>query len=137
MLGRDEEADHEPPTDGEQFDVVGRFDEPATDPPDPEQRFDLSVPEPTPGDGDVHPRIRFHFWRLLLVFNVALLGLALGPVLVVFDGNRALGVPVFAGGVLLFAYGLYRYRDAKAEIDAIVEGDDDGDDQAETSRSRD
>lgn len=131
MLGRDQDgdtepptdSDTEPPTDGEQFDAVGRFEEPAPAETDGERQFDLSVPDPTPADGDVHPRIRFHFWRLLLVFNVALLGLTLGPVLVVFDGNRSLGVPAFAGGLLLFAYGLYRYRDAKAEIEAIVDGD--------------
>lgn len=119
MFGRDE--DDAPPTDGEQFDAVGRFEDDQGDESGDGRSFLAEPPDPTPDADDVHPRIKFHFWRVLLVFNVAILGLSLGPILVFLDGNRSLGVPLFVGGVVLFAYGVVRFRQAKAEIDELAD----------------
>jgi hypothetical protein len=51
------------------------------------------------------------FYKLVVVFNVALLALSVGPMLVYFEGNWQLGSRVFAVGAVIFAYGAYRYYD--------------------------
>lgn len=120
------ESDDEPPADGSQFDVVDRFSEPEPGdlgPPIPE------APDPS-SDGDVHPRIWGIFWGMLILIKLALLATALGLMFVGFEGNLDLGGKLLAAGLLLFAYGAYRYRDAKREVarlaDESAPGDGDG-----------
>lgn len=114
--------DTRPPPDGRQFDAVTRFEEP--DEPGP---GDLGppVPEtPDPSAGEaVHPRVQRLFWAMVLVYKVALLATSLGLFFLVFEGDRDLGGPLLAAGLLLFVYGIYRTRWAKAEVASIV-GDD-------------
>ena len=50
------------------------------------------------------------FWYLVAVFNVALMGLAVGILLIVFQNRWALGGQITIGGAVLLAYGYYRYR---------------------------
>lgn len=86
-----------------------------------------SVPEapspPNPSQQSANSEVAGLFWALVLVFNVALLGLALGPMLAYFEGMVDLGIQIFLGGVVLFAYGSYRYvkftrnRDADGEAE--------------------
>jgi hypothetical protein len=64
-------------------------------------------PEPTAGDADSES-VRL-FWKLVLVFNVAVFGLSVGPMIGVFLDNWDLGLQVFAVGALAAAYGLVRY----------------------------
>ncbi|WP_276270875.1 DUF7322 domain-containing protein [Haloarcula litorea] len=85
------------------------------------------VPEaPSPPSGTPDDAVAGLFWKLVVVFNVALLALALGPMLAFLDGRVDLGVRVFLVGVLAFGYGTYRYvrfrRDRDGESD---EGDPD------------
>ncbi|MCU4800213.1 hypothetical protein OB920_07510 [Halobacteria archaeon HArc-gm2] len=77
-------------------------------------------PSPT-GAGEVDPEIRNLFWRLVLVFNVAIAALALGPMLIYFRGALELGLQVTAGGALTFAYGVFRYRRFRATDDEAPE----------------
>ena len=90
-----------------------RFDEPDTD------RFEgagdvnpdaLRPDAPAdPADGEVsNPEAVRLFPKLVVVFDVALIALALGPMLVVFQDRWELGVQVFAAGVLAFGYGTAR-----------------------------
>ncbi|WP_436923935.1 DUF7322 domain-containing protein [Halosimplex amylolyticum] len=70
-----------------------------------------SVPDPAEStDVDVDPELRATFWRLVLVFDVAFLAMAVGPMFVFFRGDWATGGPMFVLGVLAFAYGVSQYR---------------------------
>lgn len=76
----------------------------------------VSVPEP-PDAADADPEIANLFWRLVLVSNVSVAALALGPMLIYFRGWWDLGVQVTALGVLAFAYGAFRYYRFRATQD--------------------
>ncbi|WP_335999561.1 DUF7322 domain-containing protein [Halorientalis halophila] len=92
--------------------------------PDPEADFGPDVPEvdvpevdipepPDPSDSDVPEDLLRSFWKLVAIFNVALLAVSLGPMLAVFRGEWVNGGLVFAVGVAFFAYGYARYQRAK------------------------
>lgn len=69
-----------------------------------------SAPEaPRPPDGTGNSEVTGLFWKLVLVFNVALLALSLGPMLAYFDGQVDLGIRVFLVGLAAFGYGTFRY----------------------------
>jgi hypothetical protein len=91
-----------------------------------------SVPEapspPNPSGKGASSEVAGLFWVLVLVFNVALLGLALGPMLAYFEGWVDLGIQIFLGGLVLFAYGSYRYVKFTRNRD-----DDDADEEADES----
>jgi hypothetical protein len=113
----DDDGEHEPTPDGRQFDAVTRFEEPEEPGPG-----DLGpeVPEPPEPSGDTHPRVHLLFWALVVVFNLAVLAVGVGLVLLVFDGNLELGGQLLVVGTVLLGYGLYRYREAKQEIRALT-----------------
>jgi len=68
------------------------------------------VPEaPSPPDGAGNSDVTALFWKLVVVFNVALLALSVGPMLAYFDGRVDLGIRITLIGALAFAYGLFRY----------------------------
>ncbi|MFB6310119.1 MAG: hypothetical protein ABEH64_02940 [Salinirussus sp.] len=99
-----------------QFDAVTRFEEPEEPDLGPE------VPEPGTDSTGVPARVQFLFWGLVVIFNLAILGIGVGLLLVVFDGNLVLGGQLLLAGLLLLGYGLYRYRDASEEVSRLVEG---------------
>lgn len=72
-------------------------------------------PEPTAGDAD--SQSVGLFWKLVLVFNVAVLCLAVGPMFGIFLGNWDRGLQIFAVGALAFAYGLVRYYGFRRDRD--------------------
>ncbi|MFC6975570.1 hypothetical protein ACFQL1_14390 [Halomicroarcula sp. GCM10025709] len=68
------------------------------------------------------------------MFNVALLGLSVGPMLVYFEGQVERGVQVFLVGAIAFAYGYFRYhRFVNAREDEDGETTDDGESEGTTS----
>jgi hypothetical protein len=95
------------------------------------ERFEPSIGPDAPtvevpgvGDGegddgalgaDVDPAVSRAFWRLVVVFDVALLALAVGPMFIYFEGNWELGGQLLAVGALAFLYGLYRVRQFRAD----------------------
>lgn len=102
---------------------------------------EVDVPEvdiPGSGDpvgGDVDVETAKGFWRLVLIFDVALLALALGPMFVYFEGDLRRGGTLVAFGALVFAYGVARYRefrnDGNAHDDGLEESPaDEGTDEA-------
>jgi len=122
-----EDEDEEPTADGKQFDAVGKYDGPeepdAGDlgPPVPE------APDLTAAAADADPRLQNLFWGLVVLFNVAILAVAVGVMLIAFGVDATLGFQVLLGGLILSVYGVYRYRDARDQAADIVGGDEDND----------
>lgn len=50
------------------------------------------------------------FWRLVVVIDVGLLAVALGPMFVYFEGDWGRGMALFGFGVAVLVYGVIRYR---------------------------
>jgi len=85
------------------------------------------VPEaPDPPEGAANSDVTALFWKLVLVFNAALLALSVGPMLAYFEGRVDLGLRIFAVGAVLFGYGTVRYLQFVRERDS-----DDADDSAD------
>ncbi|ELZ25497.1 hypothetical protein C475_10714 [Halosimplex carlsbadense 2-9-1] len=61
-------------------------------------------------DTDVDPEVSRTFWRLVAVFDVAFLALALGPMFIYFEGDWNVGGPLVALGAVSFLYGVREYR---------------------------
>ena len=66
-------------------------------------------------DTDVDPAVRRTFWRLVVVVDVALLALALGPMFIYFRGDWETGGPLVALGAVALAYGVAVYRRYRAD----------------------
>jgi hypothetical protein len=77
------------------------------------------VPEaPDPPSGAANSDVTALFWKLVVVFNVALLALSVGPMLAYFDGRVDLGIRVTLMGLVAAGYGLFRYRQFTNERDS-------------------
>lgn len=83
---------------------------------DPES---LGPDVPSPSGSDYNGDATGLFVKLVIVFNIALLALSLGPMLAYFDGQVDLGLRVFLVGLIAFGYGTFRYvrfeRERKAD----------------------
>jgi hypothetical protein len=91
------------PVDADEFEIMPE------EPPIPDR--------PVHGDSNAPAKLQASFWALVLVFNAALLGVSLGAMFIVFEGNWTLGPQLLIGGVLVFGFGLYRYRQIKRKLD--------------------
>ena len=101
------------------------------------ERFEPSLGPDTPsvdvpstdtsGEGDmgfdVDPEISRTFWRLVVVFDVALFAMAVGPMFIYFRGDWATGGPLIALGAVSFVYGVLVYRRFRRGRDAEAEAD--------------
>lgn len=63
-----------------------------------------------PADGEVDADLAKQFWSLVLILNVALLGMALGLLLAGFERRFRLGGAMFAVGAAALVRAWYRYR---------------------------
>ncbi|MBX0286090.1 DUF7322 domain-containing protein [Haloarcula salinisoli] len=82
------------------------------------------VPEaPDPPEGAANTEVTALFWKLVVVFNIALLALSVGPMLAYFEGQVDLGIRVTVVGAIMAAYGLFRYRQFVTERDSDEESD--------------
>lgn len=89
-------------------------DEPDDGWPDEPEEFDPEslgpeIPSPSNSGSSDNPEAVELFAKLVVVFNVAVLALAVGPMFIFFQGQVELGLQIFLFGVLIFAYGTYRY----------------------------
>ena len=64
---------------------------------------------PEPPDGGANSEVTSLFWQLVVVFNIALLALSVGPMLAYFEGRVELGIQLFLVGLIAFGYGTVRY----------------------------
>jgi len=67
-------------------------------------------------DADVDTSLQIRFWALVVVFNVALLALAVGLMVIAFEGNIGLGGQLVAAGIVVSGYGYYHYRKTKRQL---------------------
>lgn len=116
-----DEPDEEPDVVPEEFDPASL----GPDPPEPnppnqdagastqpgEDVIEELTPDPPEIGEDVDAEIVGLFWLLVVVFNVAVFCLAVGPMMIVTQGWWDAGLQVFAVGVVVLSYGLYRYYD--------------------------
>lgn len=65
---------------------------------------------PDPPDTDASTELQKQFWILVVVFNVALIGISLGLLLALLDGEPTIGMSVVFLGAGAFYFGLQRYR---------------------------
>lgn len=82
--------------------------------------YPLFVPE-----GDIDREVFGYFWGTVLIANVAVFALALGPMLIFFRGQWSLGGRLIALGVVLTAWTYYRVRTYEGPDDADGEDDED------------
>lgn len=116
------------PDEPEEEDPESRWGDPESRWRDPERDLP-SVPEvavPDPSGSSADPELARLFWASVIAGNVALLGLALGPILVFFRGDWRLGAACVAVG----AFALYRtytyYRRVRARRSDGSDDDADG-----------
>jgi len=94
--------------------------------PDEFDPSSLGPDVPEPPDGSANSEVAGLFWTLVVVFNVALLGLSLGPMFAYFEGRVELGLQLTAAGAILFVYGYVRYRRFMADRDSDDASEPDG-----------
>lgn len=84
--------------------------------PDPEREL-VSVPEApsVPSESDVPSELRRAFWELVVVFNVALLALSVGAMLVAFERLWTVGGALVLLGAASFLRGYRRYQRVTGE----------------------
>ncbi|WP_299332007.1 DUF7322 domain-containing protein [Haloplanus sp.] len=107
--------------------------------PEPESRWgnpedDLPrVPTPDTDETDVDPEVLETFWRSVLLANVAVLGVALGPMLVYFRGQWRFGLAAVAVGAIagLRVYQHYRAFTSRHAGDTASDGPEDTDDMTD------
>ena len=89
--------------------------------PDPEEfepgNLGPEIPEaPDLTEVEASSEVRYRFWALVMVFNVALLAASVGVMFVAFQGEWELGGQLTLAGLVLFGFGYYRYRQTKAAL---------------------
>jgi len=112
-----DDEDEEPTADGKQFDAVGKYEE-----PEEPGAGDIgpSIPDTAGQAANAPPKLRLLFWRLVVLFNVALVAVAVGVMLIAFGTDPTLGTQVLLVGLVLSVYGYYRYREAREEVGELV-----------------
>lgn len=99
-----------------------RWDDPEEElPPDPQSLKDV----------DVHPKVSRTFWAAVIAANVALAGLAVGPMIIFFEGLWTLG-GIFMLVGLLALFRVYQHYRAFQQLDV---GDEDGGGDGDTEES--
>lgn len=78
-----------------------------------------------PDESDASPEVRVAFWSLVVLFNLAILAIAVGAMLVGFRGRLTAGGGLLLAGALAFGVGIYRLRGVQ---DRLGGSPDDGGD---------
>ena len=88
----------------------------------------IDPPEPAIGEGDVPSDLARTFWAVVLVVNGAVLAIAIGALLLLFEGDTGRSIPLLAGGLVLVGFAYRRYRNFQSttnEDDACTSGSND------------
>jgi hypothetical protein len=87
---------------------------------DPERELPQTPRAPTvqdPTTNEVSNEVAFAFWSVVLLVNVGLFVVSLGPMLAFFEGRWKLGGGLTAVGVFAFVHAYRRYRRFQREQD--------------------
>lgn len=84
--------------------------DPTPSPPEP--------PSPSVNYADADPDLKATFWKLILLYKLSFIGLALGALLVAFETRPSSGGALFAGAAGLLAYTVYTTKRTKERLDA-------------------
>lgn len=103
-----ERSDHEP----DEYDPEEEFYDPDAD--------SITIPQAPRPEGDAPADVAKTFWITVVVINVAVLFIALGPMLIYFHGDLRTGGGLVLGGIALFALAYHRYRSFVARRDEVT-----------------
>lgn len=70
-----------------------------------------------PEESEAPPELRATFWTLVVLFNIAILAIAVGAMLLGFRGQWTPGGPLLVAGILAFAFGVYRVRNVQNRLE--------------------
>lgn len=83
-----------------------------------ESRATASAPPPVRGgrlgSRDVPRELRVGFWSVVVLFNVAVFGVTVGPIVWYLGGDLRIGGALLAVGIFATVRGLMRYRQLRA-----------------------
>jgi hypothetical protein len=69
-----------------------------------------------PDGSDAPAGLRASFWAVVLLFNIALLLISVGPMFALILGRWRIGGVLFAVGTIAFGFGVRRVRDLRDEF---------------------
>lgn len=138
------------PDEPDEFDPEARWGDPEQDPEarwgDPEAELveKVTISEPSEPDlSGVDSAVSKPFWASVILVNLAVFALSLGPMLIYFRGEWLVGLGLVGGGTLALGRTYHLYRqferastdsqqddgdDATADVDGENENGDDSDD---------
>lgn len=76
------------------------------------------IPSPADNYENADPELRAGFWKLVLLFKLAIIGLTVGSLIAWFEADYVLGGQLLFGGGTLFLYAAYQAHDFKRRLDA-------------------
>lgn len=102
------------------------LDDPTTPKDRPEEDVGVDIPEvdvpegdpaiDVPDGSDAPAGLRASFWAVVLLFNIALLLISVGPMFALILGRWRIGGVLFAVGTIAFGFGVRRVRDLRDEF---------------------
>ncbi|SEO38969.1 hypothetical protein SAMN04487948_102190 [Halogranum amylolyticum] len=125
------------PDEPDEFDPEDRWGDPEADPEDrwgdPETELveKITIPEPSEPElsaAAVDSAVTGPFWASVVLVNLAVFALSLGPMLIFFRGEWLIGLGLVGGGTLALArtYHLYRqFKRSTADRGERADGDED------------
>lgn len=129
------------PDEPDEFDPEDRWGDPEADPEarwgDPETELveRITIPEPAEPElsaAAVDSAVSGPFWASVVLVNLAVFALSLGPMLIFFRGEWLIGLGLVAGGTLALGRTYHLYRQFKRSADRGENDDSDEDDDGET-----
>ena len=100
-----------------------RVEPPTAEAPSPSDPATRTNPESRTDElqalaADVDPEFKVLFWKLVLLYKLGIIGLALGTLLTVFGSHPTRGPALAIGGAGLVVYAMVLTRRGKARLDA-------------------
>ena len=69
-----------------------------------------------PSKSKASPQLRRQFWLVVAAVKVAMLTTSLGVLVLIFESDASLGLPLVGLGLAAAFFGWIRYREAKASL---------------------
>lgn len=69
-----------------------------------------------PSKSEASPKLRRQFWLVVAAVKVAMLTTSLGVLVLIFESDVSLGLPLVGLGLVAAFFGWVRYREARADL---------------------